>query len=270
MATYFRETLRLTSKSTKSTLRTCFESNRLLNKIRSLEDAQVFISHIKSNYGPLIQYQFSRCSETKRYFGYGFLTFKREDSLKKAVADGFIRVGLKDFELKQTGFIPTRWIPIHKNTGFSGFYSPEELKALKDEQEKIKKAQLPNEPQPTPEPHSTSVDPPSEPFVSALSSTFKESSSSTSEPESSTESAKSSEAINNEESTKGEASSKPFYTPLQKKGMAQIWKTIPQKIKLSEQDSTADEEDNSEFIQRELETSSQQVPDETNDSTKSM
>jgi hypothetical protein len=33
------------------------------DKMRSLEDAQVFINHIKTNYGPLTQYQFSRVWE---------------------------------------------------------------------------------------------------------------------------------------------------------------------------------------------------------------
>ncbi|KAF9917403.1 hypothetical protein BX616_001121 [Lobosporangium transversale] len=104
------------------------------DKIYSLEEAQVFISHIKFNYGPLTQYQFARCPETKKYFGYGFLTFKKEESLQKALADGYIRVGLKDFELKRTGHMPSSRSVIYKHTGFYGFFDINELRAARAKQ----------------------------------------------------------------------------------------------------------------------------------------
>lgn len=45
------------------------------DKIHSLEQAQVFISYIKSNYGPLTQYQFSRV--TPKLPSRAFTTFQR-------------------------------------------------------------------------------------------------------------------------------------------------------------------------------------------------
>ncbi|KAF9584835.1 hypothetical protein BGW38_004988 [Lunasporangiospora selenospora] len=101
------------------------------DKIRSLEDAQVFISHMKTNYGPLIQYQFARCPETKKYFGYGFLTFRNKESYRKAIDDKFIRVSAKDYEIQVTGYTPPKRQIRFGNPGFQGFHDIEELRAAK-------------------------------------------------------------------------------------------------------------------------------------------
>ncbi|KAK3808590.1 MAG: hypothetical protein J3Q66DRAFT_374128 [Benniella sp.] len=206
------------------------------DKIHSLEQAQVFISYIKSNYGPLTQYQFSRCPETKRYFGYGFLTFKEKSSLEKALADKYIRVHEKDFELKPTGLMPSRRAVIHKNTGFSGFYDLEELRAKKKEQEeqeqqqRIQKegtvevlADSRGRDEPLKEEEATQEQ--SKPFVSALPSSPWASEASIDSP-----------SPNSTDTASGETP-KPYYVPLQKKGRAQIWKTITYEMEKTERSS---------------------------------
>ncbi|CAO3570048.1 unnamed protein product [Mortierella alpina] len=216
------------------------------DKIRSLEDAQVFISHIKSSYGPLTQYQFSRCPETKKYFGYGFLTFKHKESLDKALQDGYIRVGLKDFELIRSGLMPSKRGVIHKNYGFSGFNNLEELRAKKAQELKetahqsfLQSAGLDgtdassatlqrssSTAAATPSPS------PTEPFVSALNSispTTPTSIESTSTPLQQQQQSSS--------SPDNSTSSKPFFVPLRKRGMVQLWKTIPDEIERAERSS---------------------------------
>ncbi|GJJ78074.1 hypothetical protein EMPS_10433 [Entomortierella parvispora] len=202
------------------------------DKLGSLEEAQVFISHIKSNYGPLTQYQFSRCPETKRYFGYGFLTFKNEESIDKALADGYIRVGRKDFELKRTGFIPIRRAVKHTNTGFNGFYDLEELRAKSAQAEQAANSGHSDEGRQGVEEEGT-VSSEGAAFVSALS---KGVSGISSEPTiSGTNSTDQADSVSTRSSS--ESSSKPYFKPLQKKGHAQLWKTLPAEIERAEQDS---------------------------------
>ncbi|KAF9961834.1 hypothetical protein BGZ72_001384 [Mortierella alpina] len=220
------------------------------DKIRSLEDAQVFVSHIKSSYGPLTQYQFSRCPETKKYFGYGFLTFKHKESLDKALQDGYIRVGLKDFELIRSGHMPSKRGVIHKNYGFSGFNNLEELRAKKA-QELKEAAQLQSTGSEgtdassvTSQPSSTTTTTTSstessdgsqkpEPFVSALNSA----SSATPSTETSATPLQQSSS-----SPADSTSSKPFFVPLRKRGMVQLWKTIPDEIERTERASKQSED----------------------------
>lgn len=45
------------------------------DKMRSLEEAQVFINHVKSSYGPLTQYQFARVSLAFRWAMGHFFSF---------------------------------------------------------------------------------------------------------------------------------------------------------------------------------------------------
>ncbi|KAI1317156.1 hypothetical protein EDD11_008947 [Mortierella claussenii] len=231
------------------------------DKIRSLEDAQVFISHIKCNYGPLTQYQFSRCPETKRYFGYGFFTFKHEESLKKALADGYIRVGMKDFELLRTGHVQNPRTILHRNTGFYGFYDIEKLRANRAQE--LQRLQASDQGtvgesaqggSQTDIPSTVDAKPfSSESFVSVLPTPSLEPSSeilaSTPEPPRAPQPSEAPAATlrGNEESsaqTSGhDATSKPYYIRLRNKGhMAQLWKTIPDEIERTERKQVAQSE----------------------------
>ncbi|KAG0365111.1 hypothetical protein BC939DRAFT_500922 [Gamsiella multidivaricata] len=218
------------------------------DKIRSLEDAQVFISHIKFSYGPLTQYQFARCPETNRYLGYGFLTFKYEESLNKALSDEYIRVGMKDFELIRTGHMPSRRAILHKNIGFPGFHNLEELRAAKAKKQQEQQQQGSSGDQDTsssslnrteehPKDDTTKE---AELFVSALAESVSQSDSSGSSATT---------------TPRMGSTSRPYYKPLQKKGMAQLWKTIPNEIERSEQspdpqnvDGASDESSNFEAL----------------------
>ncbi|KAG0343021.1 hypothetical protein BG000_010158 [Podila horticola] len=186
------------------------------DKMRSLEDAQVFINHIKTNYGPLTQYQFSRCPETQKYFGYGFVTFKHEESLTKALSDAFIRVGRRDFELIRTGAMPAKRAINVKNTGFDSFYDLEELRAEKLKMENVDNVETETTQEPVVE-ADTKV-----PFTSALPS-------STSSP--------SDDSSSTADSGSDSSSSKPFFVPLEKKGHAQLWKRIPLNIAKAEKEA---------------------------------
>ncbi|KAF9374291.1 hypothetical protein CPB97_012177 [Podila verticillata] len=191
------------------------------DKMRSLEDAQVFINHIKTNYGPLTQYQFSRCPETQKYFGYGFVTFKHEESLTKALKDAFIRVGRRDFELIRTGAMPAKRGINVRNTGFDSFYDLEELRAEKQKLEKANQVETEETAQEPVVEADTSV-----PFTSALPSSSASLSSS--------EESKSAEADSGSDTS---SSSKPFFVPLEKKGHAQLWKSIPMNIAKAEKEA---------------------------------
>ncbi|KAF9912567.1 hypothetical protein EC991_009992 [Linnemannia zychae] len=212
------------------------------DKMRSLEEAQVFINHIKSSYGPLTQYQFARCPETKKYFGYGFMTFKNKDSLDKALNDAYIRVGMKDFELIRSENNNRNRRPIrHKNTGFSGFHDLEELRAMKlNQQSELEKQQRPvseikavEEGEVLTERDSSNGTVGDE-FVSALpSSSTTTTTASTDNSNSTTSPTDSSPSV-----------SKPYFVPLQKKGRAQLWKLIPDELERAEQSSKqADDSD---------------------------
>ncbi|KAG0034221.1 hypothetical protein BGZ81_005760 [Podila clonocystis] len=199
------------------------------DKMRSLEDAQVFINHIKTNYGPLTQYQFSRCPETQKYFGYGFVTFKHEESLTKALSDAYIRVGRRDFELIRTGAMPAKRAVNVKNTGFDSFYNLEELRAEKQRLEKVENMETETTHEPVVE-ADTKV-----PFTSALPS--------------STTSSSSNGSSSAADSGSDASSSKPFFVPLEKKGHAQLWKRIPLNIAKAEkeaQNHSGEEDSNAE------------------------
>ncbi|KAG0267155.1 hypothetical protein BG011_008446 [Mortierella polycephala] len=209
------------------------------DKIRALEEAQVFINHIKLNYGPLTQYQFSRCPETKRYFGYGFLTFKNKESLDKALKDHYVRVGSRDFELKRSGRMPLRWTVVHRNTGFQGFYNLEELrlKRAMGMKEAAQEAGITDEMATVDDSASSKRSeefPQSEPFISAFASTPEHSST----PAAALTSTSSLISLSSAESPP--LPSKPVRLHL--KGMAQLWKTIPDGISRTEQVSKSSEE----------------------------
>ncbi|KAF9925463.1 hypothetical protein BGZ67_008579 [Mortierella alpina] len=239
------------------------------DKIRSLEDAQVFVSHIKTHYGPLTQYQFSRCPETKKYFGYGFLTFKHKESLDKALQDGYIRVGLKDFELIRSGHMPFKRGILHKNYGFAGFNNLEELRAKKaleaahqqqlqttgsvEEGLDASSATLPlsststttrtTTPTTTATVTATSTEstpegsPTSEPFISALNSASSITFTPTDSPSTPLQQQQQSSSL-----PADSTSSKPFFVPLRKRGMVQLWKTIPDEIERAERTSKQSED----------------------------
>ncbi|KAF9419918.1 hypothetical protein BGZ94_009280 [Podila epigama] len=197
---------------------------RTPDKIWSLEEAQVFISHIKTSYGPLTQYQFQRCPETQKYFGYGFFTFKHKDSLDKALKDRYIRVGRRDFEFQRSGTMPAKRSIIHKNTGFSGFNDLEALRAAKRQLEAKADDNRAEGDSGVRESGQHMTD---DTFVSALSFTTEAEADAKDEKEE-----------RKEEFGAGEGSpgaKKPTVVPLQKKGMAQLWKVIPDSIVRAEQ-----------------------------------
>ncbi|KAF8933161.1 hypothetical protein BGZ47_011007 [Haplosporangium gracile] len=198
------------------------------DKMRSLEEAQVFINHIKSSYGPLTQYQFARCPETRKYFGYGFVTFKDKDSLDKALADAYIRVGMKDFELIRSENNNRNRKPVKiKNTGFSGFNDLEELRAKKRQEAEQEKSRIVAQKKEEEEDvmEQALVEKDGTTFVSALPSSPSTSSLSTAT------------STDNNSNDASPSTSKPYFVPLQKKGMAQLWKIIPNEIERAEQTS---------------------------------
>ncbi|KAG0215053.1 hypothetical protein BGX33_001550 [Mortierella sp. NVP41] len=205
------------------------------DKMRSLEEAQVFINHIKSSYGPLTQYQFARCPETKRYFGYGFVTFKNKDSLDKAMSDAYIRVGMKDFELIRTENTRHQKPVKFRKTGFSGFHDLEELRAKKREEEdrilaqSIAQGETVAETKGQETGDSKDTKDTGSIFVSALPSSSTDAG--TSAP------SDNSTATDGTSVSSSSASPKPYFIPLQKKGMAQLWKIIPREIERAEQTS---------------------------------
>ncbi|KAG9066385.1 hypothetical protein KI688_001611 [Linnemannia hyalina] len=206
------------------------------DKMRSLEEAQVFINHIKSSYGPLTQYQFARCPETRKYFGYGFMTFKNKDSLDKALEDAYIRVGMKDFELIRSDNNNRNRKPIKvKNTGFSGFNDLEELRAKKkQEEEKSRIATEEVEKEEVKE--QVVVEESGTTFASALPSSSSAEATSAATP-----------TDNSSDDDTRPSASKPYFVPLQKKGMAQLWKIIPNEIERAEQTSKQVDESEQEL-----------------------
>ncbi|KAF9935198.1 hypothetical protein FBU30_006283 [Linnemannia zychae] len=202
------------------------------DKIYNLEQAQVFINYIKSSYGPLTQYQFIRCPETKKYFGYGFLTFRDKESLDKALKDVYIRVGKMDFELVRSDNNSRNRKPIkHKRIGFAGFHNLEELRSKKRQEEEksnsiaaqasIEGGKTKEQPIQEQQNHNDGNT-----FVSALPSSSRTESATT---------------TTDKAAAKPSPSAKPYYVPLQKKGLSQLWKTIPAEIERSEQQSTKQE-----------------------------
>ncbi|KAF9151824.1 hypothetical protein BG015_006180 [Linnemannia schmuckeri] len=208
------------------------------DKMRSLEEAQVFINHIKSSYGPLTQYQFARCPETRKYFGYGFLTFKNKDSLDKALADAYIRVGMKDFELIRSENNNRNRKPVKfKNTGFSGFNNLEELRAKKQQEAENAKSRIVAEKEEEKDvKEQASVEENGTTFVSALPSS----------PPTTTKLSTTTTSTDNNSNGAPSSTSKPYFVPLQKKGMAQLWKIIPNEIERAEQISKQADESEQE------------------------
>ncbi|KAG0319502.1 hypothetical protein BGZ97_002024 [Linnemannia gamsii] len=206
------------------------------DKMRSLEEAQVFINHVKSSYGPLTQYQFARCPETRKYFGYGFVTFKNKDSLDKALEDAYIRVGMKDFELIRSDNNNRNRKPVKfKNTGFTGFNDLEELRAkrkLEDEKNRI----VVDEKETEEVKRETVEEQNGTTFVSALPTSSSEAASTTTTTTTTTE----------ENDNTSPSTSKPYFVPLQKKGMAQLWKIIPNEIERAEHTSKQADESEQE------------------------
>ncbi|KAG0234060.1 hypothetical protein BGW42_006926 [Actinomortierella wolfii] len=75
---------------------------RSLDNIRTLEEAQ--------------------CPETKRYLGYGFMTFRDKSAMDNLLRDGYLRVMQKDFEFQRCGMLD-KSVLHHNPSGFSGFYN---------------------------------------------------------------------------------------------------------------------------------------------------
>lgn len=150
------------------------------------------------------------------------MTFKNKDSLDKALADAYIRVGMKDFELIRSDNNNRNRKPVKfKNTGFSGFNDLEELRAkkkLEEEKSRIVVEEVKEQ---------AVVEESGASFVSALPS-----SSSSGEATPATTPTDNSSNDGTRPST-----SKPYFVPLQKKGMAQLWKIIPNEIERAEQTS---------------------------------
>ncbi|KAG0272236.1 hypothetical protein BGZ95_012023 [Linnemannia exigua] len=218
------------------------------DKMRSLEEAQVFINHIKSSYGPLTQYQFARCPETRKYFGYGFVTFRNKDSLDKALNDAYIRVGMKDFELIRSDNNNRNRKPIkHKNTGFTGFNDLEELRAKKLKQQDELEEQLKSlaEIEAVEAQLAGAV---GDVSSAAGSEAFASDSSSLSTTTTTTTTA-SADDSNSTSTDPLPPASKPYFVPLQKRGMAQLWKIIPNEIERAGQTTKeADESDEGETV----------------------
>lgn len=151
------------------------------------------------------------------------MTFKHEESLTKALKDAFIRVGRRDFELIRTGAMPAKRGINVRNTGFDSFYDLEELRAEKQKMEKANQVETEETAQGPVVEADTKV-----PFTSALPSSSASSSSSSSSEESNSAAA---------DPGSDASSSKPFFVPLEKKGHAQLWKSLPMNIAKAEKEA---------------------------------
>ena len=181
--------------------------------------------------------------------GYGFLTFKLQDSIEKALADGYIRVGLKDFELKQNGFIPTHVTPKYRKTGFSGFYNIEELRANKAKAQQEAATAAVTAARQKDESHSSSpvtgettaatISTGTE-FVSAFSPSTTTTTAATKNLQGNSTSLN--QGANKSNENDKSSTSQPSLNHLQNKGLAQLWKTIPAEIQRAEQTAKSSEE----------------------------
>lgn len=164
------------------------------------------------------------------------MTFKNKDSLDKALADAYIRVGMKDFELIRSDNNNRNRKPVkYKNTGFSGFNDLEELRAKKKLEEE-KSRIIVEEKEEDEVKEQVVVEETRSTFVSALPS------SSSAEATPATTS-----TDNSSDNDTRPSVSKPYFVPLQKKGMAQLWKIIPNEIERVEQTSKHADESEQEL-----------------------
>jgi hypothetical protein len=71
--------------------------------MRSLEEAQVFINHVKSSYGPLTQYQFARvCLAFTGQWSIFFFYTASITCIKKSNSRSFSRYGISAQRLEST------------------------------------------------------------------------------------------------------------------------------------------------------------------------
>ncbi|KAL1919760.1 uncharacterized protein VTP21DRAFT_1691 [Calcarisporiella thermophila] len=72
---------------------------RVWDGINRISDAHSVISYFEK-FGPLIEYKFTRCPETKRYLGYGFLSYKSAKDAGKLLEDKFHHIAELNKEVK--------------------------------------------------------------------------------------------------------------------------------------------------------------------------
>lgn len=143
---------------------------------------------------------------------------------------------MKDFELIRSDNNNRNRKPVKfKNTGFSGFNDLEGLRAKKNLEEEKSRIVAEEEKKDDIKEQAV-VEESGTIFVSALPS-----SSSTEETPATTPTDKSS----NDDARP--STSKPYFVPLQKKGMAQLWKIIPNEIERAEQTSKQTDESEQEL-----------------------
>jgi hypothetical protein len=137
--------------------------------------------------------------------------------------------------------MPSRRAVIHKKPGFTSFYNLEELRAKK-KQEELSKTQG----QLQEEQHKQNVM-----TGSGESSEEEAATQDQQEPESSLESSSDNSSLSPDQTgpTRSNSGSpnKPYYVPLQRKGMAQIWKTITNDLDRTER--SLNDADNSESLE---------------------
>lgn len=152
--------------------------------------------------------------------------------MDKALADAYIRVGMKDFELIRSDNNNRNRKPVKfKNTGFTAFNDLEELRAKRKQEDE--KSRIAAEEKETDKFMRETVEEKDvNTFVSALPTSSSEAAATTTTP---------AENDNTSPST-----SKPYFVPLQKKGMAQLWKIIPNEIERAEQTSKQTDESEQE------------------------
>jgi hypothetical protein len=158
--------------------------------------------------------------------------------LDKALEDAYIRVGMKDFELIRSDNNNRNRKPVKfKNTGFTGFNDLEELRAkrkLEDEKNRI----VVDEKETEEVKRETVEEQNGTTFVSALPTSSSEAASTTTTTTTTT--------TTEENDNTSPSTSKPYFVPLQKKGMAQLWKIIPNEIERAEHTSKQADESEQE------------------------
>lgn len=154
--------------------------------------------------------------------------------------------------MKRTGFIPVRRAVKHTNTGFNGFYDLDKLRAEKEAKRKREQsASLEGLADQEGQTKGEIVVPVvGSEFVSALSKGVSGTPTTTATPTAAAAAAEARASSKDQtvSGAGGESTSKPFFKPLQKKGHAQLWKTLPAEIERAEQDSR-DNEDKDKDLQ---------------------